>query len=167
MANPFGKDFLSNLGRELDRQSVHGSDRGKERPAKQQPKPQRLLRGEPGSPERMAHVIEIGNQIDPSLISELRWEGVGVALQNALHAIRRDEKHEFFDWDEPNYSPETVAQFTTAAKLRTAPPRRTRYSWRGCGSTQRSAAPEARSRPRRPRTRPWRNWSGTPTRAAR
>ena len=91
MANPFGKDFLSNLGRELDRQSVHGSDRGKERPAKQQPKPQRLLRGEPGSPERMAHVIEIGNQIDPSLISELRWEGVGVALQNALHAIRRDE----------------------------------------------------------------------------
>jgi hypothetical protein len=111
-------DFLKNLNRELDRLSVPGADRGKERPARR--RKQSSIPGEPNSPERMQYVA---SQIeDPNLrgqlVSELAWESVGTHLRNALHLIHADEAREdFYDYDQPNYRQETLEAFASAARM--------------------------------------------------
>ena len=79
VANPFGPGFLKSLNAELDDLSQSGSDRGKDRP-EPKPAPRKLLRGEPGSVERMQQVAAMVD--DPSLVSEMAYETIGTHLQN-------------------------------------------------------------------------------------
>ena len=109
----FDRDFLRGLNAELNDLSTPGSERDKDRPA---PKPQKMLRGKPGSPERLAQAAELAG--DPSLISELGWAQVGQHLQNTLHQIRADEnRDDFWEHDRPPYRAETVESFASAARL--------------------------------------------------
>lgn len=117
MPNPFGPGFLNSLSAELDKLSRPASDRARDPDEPAQPKAQRFLKGKPGSPERMAQAAAMtGN--DPMLLSEMAHESIGTHLQNALHQIRADEaRGDFYDYGEPNYRPQTVDAFTSAARM--------------------------------------------------
>jgi hypothetical protein len=112
----FGPEFQRALDREIARDFMH-SNSGREIEAKyegrQQGEPEFRLRGTPGSAERMEQVMEYAK--DPTLISELAWNQVGVHLQNALHQIHAFEQSDYFDGE--NYPQEIVDTFTSAARM--------------------------------------------------
>lgn len=109
-------DFVRSLNANLDTLSRGASDRARDEEAPPKPQPQKLLRGEPGSVERMRQVAAMSG--DPSLLAELGWAQVGTALENALHQIRADEaRDDFWDSEQPAYRPETVEAFSQATRL--------------------------------------------------
>jgi len=117
----FGPEFQKALDREMARTVMHSSTgreilRERERRGSQE-KPFKL-RGEPGSPERIAWVA---SQVDPSIADELDWDlareawaQVGVALQDSLRTIRDWEETGEFGEEAP---PEVFEAFSSAARL--------------------------------------------------
>src|SRR5262245_38847873 len=101
-------DFEKAINAEMRRMQYH-SEGGRERLGKPKPQAEKplKLRGEPGSAERWQQVAEMTD--DPTLISEMAYESIGVHLQNALHAIHAYENSDYFDGE--NYPQEVIDQF--------------------------------------------------------
>jgi hypothetical protein len=62
--------------------------------------------------------VHVAKQVDDqTLVGELAWQGVGVHLQNTLHAIRHVEERDDFDG---SYPEEVVEGFGSAMQMLTS-----------------------------------------------